>query len=136
MRQLLLVCCLLTSSAWAIDSDLVFEDPAIEARYRQLTHELRCLVCQNQSIAESNAGLAKDLRKQVYEMLHEGASDREILEFMTDRYGDFVRYRPALNQRTLPLWSGPLVVLLFGLMLLVPAVRRRSRMADEEEDDT
>ena len=132
MRRLLLLVCLVTVPVLAIDADLTFEDPALEARYRQLTHELRCLVCQNQSIAESNAGLATDLREQVYEMLHEGATDEEILTFMTERYGDFVRYRPAVNQRTWMLWAGPLVILVLALMLMVPAMMRRARMADEE----
>jgi cytochrome c-type biogenesis protein CcmH len=137
MRRLLLLTALLLAGAAlgteapALDG---LEDPELIARYQQLTEELRCLVCQNQNIAESNAGLAADLRRQVREMLLAGNSNDEILTFLTDRYGDFVRYRPAVNQRTWLLWVGPLLFLGAGLVMLVPVLRRRAAMLDDEPD--
>jgi cytochrome c-type biogenesis protein CcmH len=99
-----------------------------EERYRALIAELRCLVCQNQSIAESNAPLAEDLRQQVRVQIAAGRNDEEIIEFLTERYGDFVRYRPAFKGRTLLLWLGP-----FALLALAGGVAamfvRRSRAA-------
>lgn len=133
---ILLVGCL--SASWlqpvaGIDSDVVFEDPAREERYRNLIHELRCMVCQNQSIAESNADLAKDLRVQVEEMIKAGRTDEEILAYMTERYGDFIRYRPPMNPRTWLLWGGPALLLIVGLVFLIPALRRRAAITDEED---
>lgn len=104
------------------------DDPVLEARMVALTTELRCLVCQNQTIADSNAGLAVDLRNQVREMLKRGDSDAQILEYMTARYGDFVLYRPPLKSKTALLWFGPGVLLVTGLGVLFLVVRRRSRM--------
>ena len=97
-----------------------------EARYQALIAELRCLVCQNQSIAESNAPLADDLRQQVRAQIDAGKSDEEIIEFLTGRYGDFVRYRPAFRGRTLLLWLGPFA-LLVGAALAATLFIRRSR---------
>ena len=95
-----------------------FDDPTQEARYQQLINELRCLVCQNQTIADSNADLAKDLRRQVYEMLQQGQSSQQITDFMTQRYGDFVRYRPAMNGKTLLLWLGPGLLIALALLMI------------------
>jgi len=95
------------------------------ARYRKMTHELRCLVCQNQDIADSNADLAKDLRDKVYTMIMDGHSDADIIDFMVARYGDFVLYRPPLKFSTLVLWIGPFVVLLIALVVLLRYIRRR-----------
>ena len=103
-----------------------FDDPQQEAVYRQLTHELRCLVCQNQNLADSHADLAKDLREEIYEMVRAGRSRQEIIEFMVQRYGDFVLYRPPVKTETLPLWAGPFVLLLIALVVFVIIVRRRS----------
>lgn len=136
-RYLLLVslCLVWVGPASAIDEERAFEDPVLEERYRALNHELRCLVCQNQSIAESNAGLAKDLRRQVREMLEAGASDEEIRSYMTERYGDFVRYRPAFNERTWALWLGPVAIFLVGGGLLATALLRRRRLPIEDEEE-
>jgi len=98
--------------------------PDAEARYRALIAELRCLVCQNQSIAESNAPLAGDLREQVRAQIAAGRSDEEIIEFVTARYGDFVRYRPAFKGKTLLLWLGPFGVLLLAGTLAAFFIRR------------
>ena len=100
-------------------------------RYRALLEELRCLVCQNQTLAESSAELAGELRGQVASMLEEGASDEVILAFMTDRYGDFIRYRPPLEARTWPLWLAPLVLLAGLLAALVRFVLRRQKSERE-----
>ena len=116
-------------------------DPAIEARMVRITSELRCLVCQNQTIADSNAGLAVDLRRETRDMLKQGKSDADIIDYMTARYGDFVLYRPPLRATTALLWFGPALLLLIGAGVLVFTLRRRSRMAadafdpDVEDDD-
>lgn len=103
-------------------------DPELEARMVRITAELRCLVCQNQTIADSSAGLAIDLKNQVREMLRRGDSDQQIIAFMTERYGDFVLYRPPLKKTTAILWFGPAVLLVGGLLILFLVLRRRSRM--------
>jgi cytochrome c-type biogenesis protein CcmH len=107
------------------------DDPALEARLQRITSELRCLVCQNQTIADSHAGLAEDLRRQVREMLARGATDQEIVDYMTARYGDFVLYRPPVKPATWLLWFGPPLLLAGGLVVLVMVLRRRSRLAPE-----
>lgn len=99
--------------------------PEHEARYYSLLEELRCLVCQNQTIAESDADLAKDLRDEVRKMLQAGATDSEITEFMVNRYGDFVLYRPPVKPRTWLLWFGPLVFLVIALAALAQVVRKQ-----------
>jgi len=108
------------------------EDPALEARMLAITSELRCLVCQNQTIADSHAGLAVDLRKQVREMIQRGDSDRQIIDYMTARYGDFVLYRPPLKGTTAALWFGPAALLVAGVVVLGITLRRRSRMRPEQ----
>jgi cytochrome c-type biogenesis protein CcmH len=115
---------------------LSFENPQQEERYKALINELRCLVCQNQNLADSNADLAKDLRQQTYDMIQQGASDQEIADYMVARYGDFVLYRPPLRTSTLLLWVGPFLLLLAGLFMLFRVVRQRRRAsmaADEVE---
>ena len=104
-------------------------DPALEARMMRITAELRCLVCQNQTIADSNAGLAVDLRQQVREALARGDSERQIVDYMTARYGDFVLYRPPLRSSTALLWFGPGVLLVGGFATLGLVLVRRSRLA-------
>lgn len=98
-----------------------------EARYKALIAELRCLVCQNQSLADSDAGLANDLRLEVYELIDQGRSDAEVVDFLVARYGDFVLYSPPVKPSTWLLWYGPFALLLVGLFLLVLNVRKRSR---------
>ena len=102
----------------------------MQARYERLTNELRCLVCQNQTVADSNADLARDLRDQTRAMLLDGASDEQIVAFMTERYGDFVLYRPPLSSRTALLWAAPAVLLLIGAIALGRIIRRRGLAAD------
>ena len=106
-----------------------FKQPEQEQEYQSLITELRCLVCQNQTIADSNADLAKDLRRQVYEMLQQGQSKQQIVDFMTQRYGDFVLYKPAFKLKTGLLWLGPLLFLLIGLVSVLMLVRRKKSAA-------
>ena len=106
----------------------------LEERYHTLVTELRCLVCQNQTIADSNADLALDLRREVRNMLVDGKSDDEIKTFMLERYGDFVLYRPPVKSSTVPLWIGPFVLLAIGLVVVVVIVRRRGRQAQPQMD--
>lgn len=100
-------------------------DPALELRLMRLAGELRCLVCQNQTLAESNAELAADLRNEIREQMRRGASDQNVIDYLVARYGDFVLYRPPLKASTLLLWSGPAILLLFGIGPLVRTLRRR-----------
>jgi cytochrome c-type biogenesis protein CcmH len=106
-------------------------DPVLEARVMKLSAELRCLVCQNQTIADSNAGLAVDLRNQVREMLKRGDTPEQITDYMTARYGDFVLYRPPVKSSTAVLWYGPAALLVLAVVVLLFIVRRRSKLPSE-----
>jgi cytochrome c-type biogenesis protein CcmH len=110
---------------------LTADDPALEARMLAITGELRCLVCQNQTIADSHADLAVDLRQEVREMLKRGLTDDQVRRYMTDRYGDFVLYRPPLKATTAVLWLGPALLLVISLVALTVVIRRRGRLADD-----
>jgi cytochrome c-type biogenesis protein CcmH len=118
----------------AKEAVLAAQDPVLEARMVRITSELRCLVCQNQTIADSHAALAVDLRKQVMEQLQQGQSDQQIIDYMTARYGDFVLYRPPLKASTVVLWFGPGLLLLISLAALFVVLRRRSRLPPEAFD--
>lgn len=119
---------LLNTSIYASVEVKQFENPKQEQRYKKLIDELRCLVCQNQNLADSNASLAVDLRKQVYKMISEGQSDKEIMDFMVTRYGDFVLYRPPFKASTLLLWIGPFIILAIGLIVLMRFIRQRKKV--------
>jgi len=127
-RLLIIFLALLPTTVFALDT-LQFNDPEQQAIYETLTSELRCLVCQNQTIGDSNAELAADLRRQVYEMLQQGKSKQEILQFMTDRYGDFVLYNPPFKAKTGLLWLGPVAFLLIGIITVVVFIRRKKTAA-------
>ncbi|NMM13439.1 MAG: cytochrome c-type biogenesis protein CcmH [Rhodoferax sp.] len=118
----------------AKEAVLVAKDPVLDARMVRITSELRCLVCQNQTIADSHAALAVDLRNQVMEQLQQGQSDQQIIDYMTARYGDFVLYRPPLKASTVVLWFGPGLLLLISLAALFVVLRRRSRLPPEAFD--
>jgi len=118
--------------ARAAEAVPVSEDPALELRVQRLANELRCLVCQNQTIADSNAELAVDLRNQVREQLRQGKSEEEILSYMVQRYGDFVRYRPPVKMQTLVLWIGPFLLLAGGVFALMRYLRRRQPSESDE----
>ena len=123
-----------TTPLKAIDT-YTFENPEHEKRFKALSSELRCLVCQNQTISASNADLAKDLRKQIYQMIHKGQSDREIIDFMVERYGDFVLYNPPFQATTLVLWIGPFILLIVAVGVLIQVGRHHSKLSalDEEQ---
>lgn len=108
-------------------------DPQLQARYRALTHELRCMQCQNQSIADSPVGLAADLRREVREMLLAGKSDEEIREFMVARYGQFILFKPQFSGRTAWLWLTPAVLLLVGVIVALRIVRHRAALATQDD---
>jgi cytochrome c-type biogenesis protein CcmH len=108
-------------------------DPALEARFEIISKQLRCLVCQNESIADSNAELARDLRRQVREMLVAGKSDTEIFDFMTARYGEFVRFNTPLEGKTLFIWGSPFLLLVVGAIIIFRVTRARSRMSLDDE---
>ena len=132
MKAHLTVILLLAGLFWAGDSPAVqpderLSDPALEARARELSKDIRCLVCQNQSIDDSNAGLARDLRILVRERLTAGDSDQEIFDFLVARYGDFVLLKPPVKASTYALWFGPLVVFVLALAGLIVFFRRRAQ---------
>jgi len=141
MRTLLLVFALMVSSAPAFAqvatdaTPLSFTDTAEEKRFHTLVSELRCVMCQNQSLADSNAQIAVDLRREVLELMRKGKSDGEIKDFLVARYGEFVLYRPQVESKTWLLWFGPALVLLAGGIVVVGAVRRRSRPSAQAADD-
>lgn len=124
---------LLASTTHAVAlQPLGFDNPAKQQRFETLLTEIRCLVCQNQSLASSEAGLAKDLRQEVHAKVDAGQSDAEILQYLVDRYGEYVLYRPRLNHKTWLLWFGPALLALAGLIALIMTVRKRARMPSEE----
>ena len=119
---------------------LSFKNQEQENQYRRLLAEVRCLVCQNQSLAESNAGLAGDLRKIIYEEVQKNASDEEIVDFLVSRYGDFVLYRPPVKSSTYLLWYGPLALILVGVTVVVIMIRKRGKieqnaLSEEEQKE-
>jgi cytochrome c-type biogenesis protein CcmH len=120
----------------AVDANGQLEDHALQARFERIAGELRCLVCQNESIADSNVELAADLRRQVREMLVAGKSDDAIFKFMTDRYGEFVRFSPPLEPKTLLIWGAPFIMLLLGGVIIYRVARQRSRMPLDDEPAT
>jgi cytochrome c-type biogenesis protein CcmH len=128
---LLLVASLSTCAMAA--EPLQFDTEEQEARFLHLTREMRCLVCQNQNLADSDAPLAEDLRVEIHEMLMAGRTDEEIRSFLVDRYGEFVLYRPGLGGNTLLLWLLPALLLTGGAIVILVAVRRRSRLPPESE---
>ena len=120
-----LMLCLASSLAWAQADEIANPDPKVEDRLKVISEELRCLVCQNQTIADSHAPLALDLRTQIRTMIASGKSDDEIRSYMVQRYGDFVLYRPPFKATTLVLWIGPAVLIVGGLGALLVMLRRR-----------
>jgi cytochrome c-type biogenesis protein CcmH len=130
-RVVLSVCCLL----WATQSSaglekFDFSGNVDEDRYKELIAEVRCLVCQNQSLADSDAELAHDLRQEVYEMMQKGQDNAEIVDFLVYRYGDFVLYNPPVKPSTYWLWYGPFALLVLGIIMLIRTVRQRGKQAE------
>ena len=122
------------SSAWAIDP-VEMEDPALQERYRALSQELRCMQCQNQSIADSPVGLAGDLRREVRELLEAGSTDAEIREHMRARYGGFILFRPRFTVENLWLWLTPVVLLLLGLGVAFRIIRQRTALVSQDQSE-
>jgi cytochrome c-type biogenesis protein CcmH len=117
----------------SVDAYGQLQDPVLQSRFERIAQDLRCLVCQNESIADSNVELAADLRRQVREMLVAGQSDEAIFRFMTDRYGEFVRFNPPLEPKTLLIWGAPFIILILGAVIVFRVVRQRSRMSLDDE---
>lgn len=129
MRQLILGAALALSvsfAAHAADAPPLAQDPVVEARLVGIAEELRCLVCQNESLAGSRADLAEDLRREIRTLIRQGKTDQEVMDYLVARYGDFVRYRPPLKPTTYLLWLGPFALLGGGLVALVLFLRRRT----------
>ncbi len=124
---------MLTGSANAIDAVAAFDDPEMQARYEKIISEVRCLKCQNQTIKDSNAFLASDLRREIRHMLEEGKTDDEISDFLVARYGDFALYRPRASGKTLILWIAPMLFLMFGALALWRVVQRRTALPIDDE---
>lgn len=135
MKRVLLglVLILGTSMAFGIDVDKAFDDPVLQERYEKIIDEVRCLKCQNQTIKDSNAFLAADLRREIRRMLDEGKTDAEIFDFLVARYGEFALYRPRMSGKTLVLWLAPGLLLLGGGFVLVNILRRRMAMPIDGE---
>ena len=126
---ILLIALITSSSAWAVEPNEMLADPVLEARARAISKELRCMVCQNESIDDSQAPLAHDLRVLVRERLKAGDSDAQVMKFLVSRYGEFVLLKPPLSWHTVALWGTPPGLLLFGIVMVVVVVRRRRTMA-------
>jgi cytochrome c-type biogenesis protein CcmH len=120
-----------TQTAQAGEAENVYKDPAFEARFKSLAGELRCVKCQNQTILDSPAGVAQDLRREITEQIQTGKSDSEIIDYLVSRYGDYIRYRPELKPSTYLLWFGPFLLLAGGLAVLFINLARRRKAIDE-----
>lgn len=137
MRKLLFTLLLAASAVCAQvkEAPLAASNPELEKRVMALSEELRCLVCQNQTLADSHADLAMDLKQQVREKLASGMSDKDVVDYMVERYGDFVMYRPPVKGTTILLWFGPFVLLIGGILILVRKLSRR-QVAQADMSDT
>jgi len=126
-RTVLLLLLLLLSAPFSLakDAQPAGDDPLLEKRLNNLSKELRCLVCQNETLADSQADLAEDLRREIREQMRAGKSDKEIIDFLTQRYGQFILYRPQVTPTTYLLWFGPFVLLLLGLLILFSYIKQR-----------
>ncbi len=130
----LLLCVLLASGTSRAVDTTQMPTPALQERYLGLTHELRCMQCQNEAIADSPVSLAADLRRQVAEMLIAGKSDDDVRNYMVDRYGEFILFRPRVSSRTIWLWSAPGILLLIGAAVAVRVTRQRAALVDQDNE--
>jgi cytochrome c-type biogenesis protein CcmH len=138
MKKLMISIFLLTqlfASAYAGQAKQLADDPALEARLKAMSQELRCLVCQNSTLADSDAPLAADLRNEIRVQMRAGKSDQEIIDYLVARYGDFVRYRPPVNSNTVLLWFGPFLLLLIGGFVLYRALKKQAGGQDIQPED-
>jgi len=136
LKVCIVLLCLFVFAPLAIakEAEYMVADPEMEKTVNEISAELRCLVCQNQTISDSNAPLAVDLKNQVREMVESGQSQSEIIDYMVQRYGDFVRYRPPMKASTMLLWVGPFLLLLIGVVVLVVNLRKRTAMVKNDGD--
>jgi cytochrome c-type biogenesis protein CcmH len=138
MKKLMILIFLLMqmfAMAYAGQAKPLADDPALEARLKAMSQELRCLVCQNSTLADSDAPLAEDLRKEIRVQMRAGKSDQEIVDYLVARYGDFVRYRPPVNSNTMLLWFGPFLLLLIGGFVLYRALKKQASGQDIQPED-
>lgn len=135
MKRLLLILCLLATPLMAVEPDEVLDDPLLEQRARDISANVRCVVCQNEPIDSSNAGVARDLRVLIRERLVAGDSDAEIYDFLVLRYGDFVLFNPPFKPSTYALWIGPFAILFLGILAVVIMLMRRPRAPASETTD-
>lgn len=131
MKKLLILVLLISNFAFAgetqpLEAMPLAEDPVLEARLKAMSHELRCLVCQNSTLADSSAPLAEDLRKEIRAQMRAGKSDKEVVNYLVARYGDFVRYRPPVNSSTALLWFGPFLLLIIGGFVLYRVLKKHA----------
>ncbi|GFE63979.1 cytochrome c-type biogenesis protein [Litoreibacter roseus] len=129
MKRLLLLFCILCAPAFAVEPDEILRDPALEERARQISAQVRCVVCQNEPIDSSNAGVARDLRLLIRERLVAGDTDQQVYEYLVARYGDFVLFKPPFKPSTYALWIAPFLILFVGAGGVVYALSRRTRRA-------
>jgi cytochrome c-type biogenesis protein CcmH len=135
MRALFLSLLLALSAAPAFAIDISqFDDPAKQEQYLRLTHELRCMQCLNTSIADSQVDLAADLRQEVHDLVQQGKSDDEIRQYMVDRYGEFILFRPLTNARNMWLWLAPVIFLVIGAIVAVRILRQRAKLVDQDNE--
>ena len=140
MKKLLILVLLISNFAFAgetqpLEAQPLAEDPALEARLKAMSQELRCLVCQNSTLADSSAPLAEDLRKEIRVQLRAGKSDKEVVDYLVARYGDFVRYRPPVNNSTALLWFGPFLLLIIGGFVLYRVLKKHAASDDIHGED-
>ena len=135
MKKLLILFLLLANTVFAGDAKPLADDPVIEARLKAMSSELRCLVCQNTTLADSNAPLAEDLRKEIRVLMREGKTDQEVVDYLVVRYGDFVRYRPPVNNETALLWFGPFFLLLIGGFVLYRVLKKHAGSDDIQPEN-
>ena len=135
MKNLIIILFIFSSSLLAGTATPLAEDPALEARLKAMSQELRCLVCQNSTLADSDAPLAEDLRNEIRGQMRAGKSDQEIIDYLVVRYGDFVRYRPPVNKATAILWFGPFLLLLIGGFVLYRVLKKQAREGDIQAED-
>lgn len=126
---------LLSVAALAIDTGKAFDDPELQARYEKIIDEVRCLKCQNQTIKDSNALLADDLRREIRRMIADGKTDAEVFDFLVTRYGEFALYRPRMSGKTLVLWIAPILLIAAGALVAMRVVRGRMSLPIEIDDD-
>jgi cytochrome c-type biogenesis protein CcmH len=129
----ILLLCLLVGPAWAVDPARM-SDPVLQARYQVLIHELRCVQCENNSLADSDASIAADVRRQIRDMLSAGKSDREIKGYLVSRYSEFILFRPEYSWRNAWLWGLPLFLLIIGVVIAVRVIQQRVALVDNDDD--